>query len=123
MEARRDDALVDDSFLNAVLEPGEQVRAKALSTEAVLAVTDRRVLVAAPSRVALAIAFEGVRRIQFDIERSRPATLVIVPELPTHEPQVLAIPPDQYQATVEVLVALGLALAPMDPSVTSPADD
>jgi hypothetical protein len=28
---------------------------------------------AAPTRVALAIPFEGVRRIQFDIERNRPA--------------------------------------------------
>ena len=106
-----------DAVLRQVLEPGEQVHWRAMATDAVLAVTDRRLVVAAPTRVALAIPFEGVRRIQFDIERNRPATLVVVPELGHHEPQVLAIPPEQYHAAAAALVALGLALAPMDPSV------
>jgi hypothetical protein len=106
-----------DATLRQVLHPREQVRWRAVATDAVLAVTDRRLIVAAPTRVALAIPFEGVRRIQFDIERNRPATLVVVPELGHHEPQVLAIPPEQYHAAAEALVALGLALAPMDSSV------
>lgn len=89
------------------LEPGEQVRVQARSTEAVLAVTDRRLVVAAGPRIALAIPFDGVRRVQFDIERSRPATLVIVPEHASHEPQVLAIPPEQYRAAADAIVALG----------------
>jgi hypothetical protein len=106
-----------DAVLRQVLEPGEQVHWRAMATDAVLAVTDRRLVVAAPTRVSLAIPFEGVRRIQFDIERNRPATLVVVPELGHHEPQVLAIPPEQYHAAAAALVALGLALAPMESSV------
>ena len=93
------------------LEPGEQVRARALARDAVLAVTDRRVVVAEEQRLALSVAIQNVRRIQFDLERRRPATLVIVPEDPFDEPQVLAIPPDQYEATCEALVTIGLALA------------
>jgi hypothetical protein len=61
--------------------------------------------------VALAVPFERVRRIQFDVERSRPATLVIVPEQPSDEAQVLTVRPDQYEATARALVAIGLELA------------
>lgn len=65
-----------------------------------------------PYRVTdgLAVPIEAIRRVQFDIERSRPATLVIVPEMSHHEPQVLAIPPAEYRAAADALVALGLAL-------------
>ena len=95
-----------------VLQEGEQLRLQASARDATLVVTDRRLVVAAePSRIALAVPFDGLRRIQFDIERSRPATLVIVPEDATHEPQVLAIPPEEYRAAAEALVVIGQALA------------
>ena len=103
-----------DPILSQVLHPGERITHRTRATEAVLAMTTQRLVVAASSRVALAIPFEGVRRIQFDIERNRPATLVIVPELSHDEPQVLAIPPDQYRAAADALVALGLALHGME---------
>jgi hypothetical protein len=77
-------------------------------------VTDNRLLVADRNRAALAIRLDGIRRVQFDIERRRPATLVIVPESAAHEPRVLAIPPEQYGATAEALVALGHALTPVE---------
>jgi hypothetical protein len=93
-----------------VLEPGEQLRVRAPASEATLAVTDRRLIVADANRVALAVPFERLRRIQFDVERSRPATLVIVPEHPRDEAQVLSIRPDQYEATAQALVAIGLEL-------------
>jgi hypothetical protein len=96
------------------LEPGEQLRVRARSREAVLAVTDRRLVVAAPERIALAVPLEGLRRIQFDIERDRPATLVIVPEQAHDEPQVLSIPRDEFAAAAEVLVMIGHILAPAD---------
>ena len=54
----------------------------------------------------MALPIEELRRIQFDIERTRPATLVIVPELASHEPQVLAIPHEQIRAVSEVLVVI-----------------
>jgi len=101
-----------DPELVDVLEEGEQLRLRAAAKEAILAVTDRRLVVAAPpSRIALAVPFERVRRIQFDIERRRPATLVIVPEESSDEPQVLAIPPEQYRAAADALVEIGRALA------------
>ena len=104
-----------EPHLIEVLDPGETVRVKAPSTEAVLAVTDRRLVVAAPERIALAVPFSDLRRIQFDIEKDRPATLVVVPEDPWHEPQVLSIAPDDYRATAEALVVVGTKLAEINP--------
>ena len=96
------------------LEPGEELRVRARATEAVLAVTDRRLVVAARERIALAVPFQSLRRIQFDIERDRPATLVIVPEMAHDEPQVLSIPPEMYAEAAEALVATGQRLARTD---------
>jgi hypothetical protein len=98
------------THLHEVLEPGEQLRHRAPASEATLTVTDRRLIVADPNRVALAVPFEHLRRIQFDVERDRPATLVIVPEHPRDEAQVLTVRPDQYEATARALVAIGLEL-------------
>ena len=95
----------------AALEPGEELRHRARATDAILAVTDRRLVVAARERVALAVPFQSLRRIQFDIERDRPATLVIVPEMAHDEPQVLSIPADSYAEAAEALVAIGQRLA------------
>ena len=100
-----------EPYLAAALEPDEELRAHARAREAVLAVSDRRLIVAARERLTLAIGFAEVRRVQFDIERDRPATLVIVPEEAHNEPQVLAIPPDQLRATAEVLALIGDGLA------------
>jgi len=104
-----------DPVLIEVLDPGETVRLKARGTDAVLAVTDRRLVVAAPQRIALAVPFSDLRRIQFDIEKDRPATLVLVPEDSWHEPQVLSIAPEDYRDTAEALVAIGLQLAEIGP--------
>jgi hypothetical protein len=93
------------------LEPGEELRQRARATEALLAVTNRRLVVAARERIALAVPFQSIRRIQFDIERDRPATLVIVPEMAHDEPQVLSIPPERYPEAAEALVAIGQQLA------------
>ena len=95
------------------LEPGERVRIQARSTDAVLAVTDRRLVVASPHRIALAVPIAELRRIQFDIERHRPATLVIVPEHAAYEAQVLSIPPEHYADAADALVAIGHELAPI----------
>jgi len=103
-----------EPYVEAVLEPDERIQARARSTNAVLAVTTRRVVVADADRVALAIPFNAVRRVQFDIERRRPATLVIVPEEAHQEPQVLAIMPQDYQAAAEALVALGHEFYPAE---------
>jgi hypothetical protein len=80
-----------------ILEPDEELHIQARSTEATLAITNRRLIVASGDRVDLDIPYEQLRRIELDIERGRPATLVIVPEWPSDRPQVLAIPPEEYE--------------------------
>ena len=67
--------------------------------------TDRRLAVGSTDRLMLDIGIDGVRRIQFDIERDRPATLVVVPEHPSDEPQVLAVHPEDYPAVAQALVS------------------
>ena len=94
-----------------LLEPDEKVHIQTRSIDATLAITDRRLVVATGQRVALDIPYESLRRIQFDIERDRPATLVLVPDRPTDQPQVLAIPPEEYERTCMALAEIGRRLA------------
>lgn len=94
-----------------ILEPDETVEVVAETPSAKLMVTDRRLAVATDERIALDVGFAALRRIQFDIERHRPATLVIVPENPSHEPQVLAVPPDSYDEITRALAIVGRRLA------------
>ncbi len=104
------DQPVDRSEFN-FLEPDENVEVIAEATGARLLVTDRRIAVATDDRIALDIRLEGLRRVQFDIERVRPATLVIVPEHPRDEPQVLGIPPSRYDEVTRALAIIGRRLA------------
>lgn len=94
-----------------LLESEEQLHLTARSTDALIAVTDQRIIVADEGRVALDVPIQGVRRIQFDIERTRPATLVIVPEDASRSPQVLAIPPEEYDRAASALALIGRRLA------------
>ena len=93
------------------LEPGETVVVEALAREATIVVTDRRVAIAADGRVAMDLPIGELRRIQFDIERRRPATLVLAPDQAAREPQVLAIPPEQIDAVTQALAVIGNRLA------------
>lgn len=112
---------VTDDPLMQMLQHGEQVQAEAHGEGARLVVTDRRLaVVSRPDRPDLDIPFEGLRRIQFDIERERPATLVIVPEHRDDHPQVLAIAPEQYVAVGQALATIGRRLA--DPSTAESPD-
>jgi hypothetical protein len=97
--------------LSSLLRPDEVLRAEAQAREARLLVTDQRVVVAAEGRTAMALPIEKLRRIQFDVERTRPATLVIVPEDAGNEPQVLAIPHDQIRPVTEALALIGERLS------------
>jgi len=90
-----------------LLEPGEEVAHAATAGEALLAVTSRRIAIVEGDRTALDVAVESLRRIQFDIEKARPATLVIVPEESSSAPQVLTVRPEEYQAVADALVTIG----------------
>ena len=97
--------------IHTVLDPGEVVELVARTRQQRVVVTDRRLAVADSERVAMHVPYDGLRRIQFDIERDRPATLVIVPENPIHEPQVLAVPPEHYDDIAKALAVIGKRIA------------
>ena len=94
------------------LKRGERVQAHANAIDASVVVTDRRLVVASEGRLMLDVPFGRLRRIQFDIERARPAALVVVPEWPSDPPQVLSVPPDAYEAMAKVLTYVGVRIHP-----------
>lgn len=96
--------------LERFLEPGEAVEARAEVIEGLVAATDRRLVVAAGTR-AVAIPWERLRRVQLDIERDRPATLVLVPEWPSEPPQVLSVPSESYRAVANAIATIAERLA------------
>jgi hypothetical protein len=73
-------------------------------------VSDERLVVTEGDRLALDIGFEQLRRVQFDIERDMPATLVIVPDRPIDQPQVLFVPPAEFPLVAQALVTIGRRL-------------
>jgi hypothetical protein len=70
-------------------------------------VTDRRLLVNYANDVRLDVPYERLRRVQFDLEALRPATMVIVPHHPADEPQVLSVPREQLHVAAELLAFVG----------------
>ena len=91
---------------------GEELVAIARAADGEIVVTNARIAIAAKNgRLAMDLPIEQLRRIQFDIERVRPATLVIVPDEAGREPQVLSIPPDQIDVTTQALAFIGKRLA------------
>ena len=95
-----------------LLEADEPLHGQARAEDAILLVTDRRLAVATTDdRFDLDIPFDRLRRVQFDIERTRPATLVLVPESPSDRPQVLAIPSTEYESAAQVLAVIGKRLS------------
>jgi hypothetical protein len=88
----------------------EPVRHWVAAADSWVAVTDRRLIVIAERAVRLDIAFDRLRRVEFDIEQAQPATLVIVPASPASIPQVLLIPRDQYDAAAQAVAMVGSRL-------------
>jgi hypothetical protein len=94
------------------LQAGERIQAHAKAIDANVVVTDRRLVVASDARLMLDVPFDRLRRIQFDIERARPAALVVVPEWPSDPPQVLSVAPSEYEAMAKVLTYVGVQIHP-----------
>jgi hypothetical protein len=114
----------DPQINRPLLDASEQVHVEAKAEDALVIVTDQRVVVArGAGRFDLAIRYEGLRRVQFDIERTRPAVLVIVPERATDQPQVLSIPPDQYEIVGQALAVIGSRLYGTPTSEQGPKTD
>jgi hypothetical protein len=93
-----------------ILQPGEIVQAHTRAADVLIAVTSQRLIVADDDRTLLDIAFSQLRRVQFDIERGRSATLVIVPEQARDEPQVIAVPIAKLAEVAAALALLGQRL-------------
>jgi hypothetical protein len=66
----------------------------------------------------LDIPFSELRRIQFDIERGRAATLVIVPEHISNWPRAVGIPIESLGEAALVLARVGERLNPSDQAQT-----
>jgi hypothetical protein len=93
------------------LDRDEEIHVQAAAGDNLVIVTNRRLAIASQDRLALDVDIENLRRVQFDIERDRPATLVIVPQRPQDEPQVLAVQPSEYEGVAQALVTIGQRLA------------
>jgi hypothetical protein len=96
------------------LPEDERLQVAARTTTAVVAVTDRRMVIGTEHRVAMDLPLDALRRIQFDVERGRPATLVLVPHSPYHEPQVLAVPLEELEAVSRAVYLVGAHLQRLD---------
>lgn len=98
----------DPSFpLPHVLRPGEVIEGQAAAGGDVIVVTPERLIVAEGDRAILDIPFSELRRIQFDIERGRDATLVIVPEHIRNAPVIVSVPVGSLRDTAAVLARIG----------------
>jgi hypothetical protein len=100
------------------LEP-QEIRAQATADGHMVVVTDDVLRVGSTERMALEVAIDNLRRIQFDIERDRPATLVIVPLSPNDEPQVVVVQPQEYASVAEALVFIGQRMVEVQRRETS----
>jgi hypothetical protein len=96
-----------DHQVTTTPRPDEYVHADVDTEDGRLLVTDRRVEISRGARIALDLRFDELRRIQLDIERHRPATMVVVPDNARYEPQVLPIPAEALDTVTAALSFIG----------------
>ena len=85
----------------------ERLEVAARTEPELLAITDRRVVVASEHRIAFDLPIAAIRRIQLDVEVGRPATLVLVPHAPRHPPAVLVVPHEELETATRAVYILG----------------
>jgi hypothetical protein len=66
-----------------------------------------RITVSDSLGVTLDVPINELRRVQFDIEAQRPATVAFVPASSRHAPVVLAVGHETYREVADVLVLIG----------------
>ncbi|HEY7525118.1 MAG TPA: hypothetical protein VH720_15830 [Candidatus Limnocylindrales bacterium] len=94
-----------------LLRPDERLEVHTQVADGALAVTDQRMVLTDGNRVVMNLAFDDLRRIQFDIERRRPATLVVVPDGASEAPAVLNVPPERFDDVGRALAIIGRQIA------------
>ena len=88
------------------LRPDERLEVVAQTDQGTVAVTDQRVIVASEHYTAIDVPLDHIRRVEFDIDRGRPPTLILVPIDPRWAPQVLTVPEDQVPAVLRALALI-----------------
>ncbi len=111
MELRRD----PPPHITQLLVSGEILEHHLETIEAAVVVTDRRIIVRDDRRVALDLPIEELRRIQLDVERRRPSTLVLVPDQPLTSPQVLSVPAKYLHEVAAAVAAIGVRIEEAGP--------
>ena len=96
--------------LPAISPSGRDAHLAVRLPEQDVTIDDGRLSVRSAGRTVLDLPIAEIRRVQFDVERGRPATFVIVPERAMHEPQVIAVPVELLSAMGELLARLGRRL-------------
>ncbi len=96
-----------DDPIRRHLDPEEAVRGVVDGTDGQLILTDRRVLITENGRITLDVPIGNLRLIEFDVERQRPARVIIVPDSPRDAPRELSIEPQQYDEVAAMLQQLG----------------
>jgi hypothetical protein len=94
--------------------PDERVRVVVETDDGVLALTDRRVVGRDALQAMLDVPVTAVRRIQLDVEKHRPATVVVVPDDATKVVMALSVPADQLASVSELVVRVGAELEAAD---------
>src|SRR3954471_6406346 len=79
-----------ESYVRGGLD-GDEIRILGHANNGAFAVTDRRLIVGGPAGVGLDIPFATVRRIQFDLDPGRPASVAFVSNDPHDEVVLLSI--------------------------------
>jgi hypothetical protein len=90
-----------------LLHPGERIELALRLEDTQVRATDRRLIVTEDSRVRMDLAYDELRRVQFDVEAIRPAVMVIVPHHVRYQAQILNIPREQLQHAAEVVAFIG----------------
>ncbi len=89
-----------------LVAPDERLHVVAKASDHRILVTDRRIAVAEDDRITLDIPIGKLRRIEFDIEKGRPATLILVPERPSEPPKPITVPVEDYPHVAQALAVL-----------------
>jgi len=101
-----------------ILQPGEVIESQANANGAVIAVTEYRLVVVEGDGEILDIPFSELRRVQFDIERDRDATMVIVPEHISNWPRIVSVPVPALREAAIALARIGERINDYEPGET-----
>jgi hypothetical protein len=96
------------------LDPVPVIEIVVALPDATLTLSDGRLLVTRDPNVSMMVPIESIRRIQFDVEKRIPASIVIVPENALDEPQLLKVPAEFLGDVATIVAAVGARLAQLD---------